>query len=153
MAEEDLRGKWTGVQKAPGDAKDIGDGEGVVAVHAVMLHTGKVLLWNSRYEGLELLYAAWTWNPKTGAASEDLPFDGVDSTGPWQPGSDIDIFCAHHVVLEDGRVMVLGGASGLNQEGVSHGADGVWIFDPEQGDDGEWTKIADMAMVDGIQRP
>lgn len=145
MAEEHLRGQWMGVQKAPGDAKDIGDGEGVVGVHAVMLHTGKVLLWNSRYEGLELLYAAWTWDPRTGAASEDLPFNGVDSTGPWQPGSDIDIFCAHHVVLEDGRVMVLGGASGLNQEGLSHGADGVWIFDPEQGDDGEWAKIADMA--------
>ena len=147
MPDARVVGLWTDFQKAPGDSRELGDQEGVVAVHAVLLHTGNVLLWSSRYESQRLLYAGWTWNPKTGQGSPDLPFNGEDPTGPWSPGSGLDIFCAHHVALHDGRIMVLGGASGGLREGEAIGAKGVWIFDPTKGPDGTWEKLpADMSF-------
>ena len=142
MANSAVRGEWEGPHPAPGDSKIPFDGEGVVAVHAVLLHTGKVLMWNGRYEAADLLFAAWTWDPETGAESPALPFDGDEMTKKaWTDDKDVDLFCSHHVVLEDGRIMALGGGGGLDEAGRSlQGHAGVFIFDPEDGPDGSWSK-------------
>ena len=142
MVVSAVKGEWGGSQPAPGDSTIPFDGEGVVAVHAVMLHTGNVLLWSGRYEGWELLFAAWTWNPQTGKGSPALPFDGDDMTKKaWTDDKDVDLFCSHHVVLEDGRVMALGGGGGRDEAGrFLPGHAGVFIFDPEDGPDGSWSK-------------
>ena len=93
MADSAVRGEWEGPHPAPGDSKIPFDGEGVVAVHAVLLHTGKVLMWNGRYEDADLLFAAWTWDPETGAESPALPFDGEEMTNKaWKDDKDVDLF-------------------------------------------------------------
>ena len=142
MADTTVRGEWAGLQPAPGDSKVLFDDEGVVAVHAVLLHTGKVLMWNGRYERSDLLFAAWTWDPDTGAESPPLPFDGVDATRTaWINDKDVDLFCSHHVVLEDGRIMALGGGGGKDEkDNFLAGHAGVFIFDPTDGRDGRWSK-------------
>ena len=142
MADSAVQGEWAGPHPAPGDSTNPFDGEGVVAVHAVLLHTGKVLLWNGRYEDWDLLFAAWTWNPQTGEGSPALPFDGDDMTKKaWTDDKDVDLFCSHHVVLEDGRVMTLGGGGGYDEaDRFLPGHAGVFIFDPEDGPNGSWSK-------------
>ena len=142
MADSAVRGEWAGPYPAPGDSKIPFDRKGVVAVHAVLLHTGKVLMWNGRYEDTDLLFAAWTWDPETGDKSPALPFDGETMTKKaWEDDKDVDLFCSHHVVLEDGRVMALGGGGGRDEAGkFLPGHAGVFIFDPEDGSDGNWSK-------------
>lgn len=146
---EAIKGKWLGKIKAPGDVKTLFDGQGVVGVHAVLLHTGKVLLWNGRYEGNDLLFAAWTWDPETGDESPALPFEG----GPngdvtklaWTNDKDVDLFCSHHVALEDGRILVMGGGGGFDElNRFLPGHSGIFIFDPTVGTHGEWTKHGNM---------
>ena len=112
-------------------------------VHAVLLHTGRVLMWSSLYERSRLLYSSWTWDPVSNAESPPLPFNGSNPYGPWKVDDDIDLFCSHHVILEDGRVLAMGGGGGDAQVS-SAGHDGVFIFDPNAGTDGRWQKIADM---------
>ncbi len=136
-------GKWLGHQKTPGDSREVGDKQGVMVVHAVLLHTGRILMWSSRYETTGLLYASWTWDPITGDASPPLPFDGNKADAEWTVDNNIDLFCSHHVVLEDGRVLAMGGG-GAQSEGDSAGHDGVFLFDPAAGAHGKWQKSADM---------
>lgn len=143
-ADHPISGRWLDIQKTPGDSQTIGDGFGVFAVHAALLHTGKVLLWSGRAESGQFLYASWIWDPVTNTESGPQPFNGSDPTGPWSPGSDIDLFCCHQVFLEDGRLLAIGGA-GAQSEGDARGSDGVWVFDPLAGTDGQWSKVGDMA--------
>ena len=142
MADYSVEGKWEGLLPAPGDSRILFDAKGVVGVHAVLLYTGKVLLWNGRYENSDLLFAAWTWDPETKAASPPLPFDGIDATRTaWIEDKDVDLFCSHHAVLEDGRVMALGGGGGDDEAGnFLAGHAGVFIFDPTAGPHGSWSK-------------
>ena len=135
-----------GPRPAPGDSKILLDREGVVAVHAVLLHTGKVLMWNGRYESSDLLFASWTWDPETDSESQPLPFDGVDATRTaWINDKDVDLFCSHHAVLSDGRVMAFGGGGGIDEaKRFLAGHAGVFIFDPRDGRDGRWSKHGKM---------
>ena len=136
-------GKWLGHRKTPGDSRKVGDQQGVMPVHAVLLHTGRVLMWSSRYERARLLYSSWTWDPESNAESPPLPFNGMDPYGPWKLDDDIDLFCSHHVILEDGRVLAMGGGGG-DAPVSSAGHDGVFVFDPSADTHGRWDKIADM---------
>ena len=130
VSDHPVKGRWSDIQRTPGDSQAIGDGFGVFAVHAVLLHTGKVLLWSGRTESAGFLYDSWIWDPQTRAGSGPQPFN--PSLGPqatWAQDNEIDLFCAHQVVLEDGRVLVVGGAGG-DSEGDAHGIESVHIFDP-----------------------
>jgi hypothetical protein len=86
---------------------------GVVGIHAVLLHTGQVLLWQG---------------PEDDRGSSARLFDPVngttrDVTIPTQR----DIFCAASTVLSDGRVLVAGGM----KYGTSAGSANLTLFDPE----------------------
>ena len=78
-------GRWSSVMNWP-----------LVAVHATLLHTGEVLVW----DGWEVpTAAAKLWNPVTNA------FASVPAQSA--------VFCAAHSQLADGRLLVIGGhASG-----------------------------------------
>ena len=90
-------GRWSSVMNWP-----------LVAVHATLLHTGEVLMW----DGWELpAAAAKLWNPVTNA------FTSV----PAQSG----LFCSSHSQLADGRVLVVGGHNG-GEVGIRD----VNLFDP-----------------------
>lgn len=134
-----IKGRWSDIQKTPGDSQAINDGFGVFAVHAALLHTGKVLLWSGRTEGAGFLYDSWTWDPETRTGSGPQPFN--PSFGPqatWAQDNDIDLFCAHQVFLPDGRLLVVGGASD-DTEGDAHGIAAVHIFDPGTE---QWNKLS-----------
>ena len=137
------QGKWLGHRKTPGDSRTVDDQQGVMPVHAILLRSGRVLMWSSRYETTGLLYSSWTWDPITDAESPPLPFDGKKPDAKWTTENNIDLFCSHHVILEDGRVLAMGGGGG-NAEGDSAGHDGVFIFHPTADTHGKWQKLADM---------
>ena len=63
----------------------------LVAVHAVLLANGQVLMWDGAAQG----GAAFVWNPATGVLTSVPP--------------PSNIFCAGQCRLEDGRVLVAGG--------------------------------------------
>jgi hypothetical protein len=67
-----------------------------VAVHNILLHTGKVLF----FRGDEGIPKAYLWNPLT---------EVIEQTPP--PGDNI--FCSGHSFLPDGRVLVTGGDTGV----------------------------------------
>ena len=106
-----ITGRWTSAMNWP-----------LVAVHATLLHTGEVLLW----DGWELpAAAAKVWNPAT---------NGFTSA-PAQSG----LFCAAHSQLSDGRILVVGGHAG-GEVGIRD----VNLFDPRTR---VWTHRADMSVA------
>jgi hypothetical protein len=139
------RGRWSGVGPAPGDSTTLGDNQGVYGVHAVLMRTGRVLLWSGRAETAAYLYRSWSFDPSGWSPPSAPPavegrwflsrFDpgGASSSPPgppprWSDDRYIDLFCSHHVVLEDGRVLVVGGAGGA-AEGDARGNRAVFVYD------------------------
>lgn len=146
---EDTEGKWLGVTKAPGDRAEFGDEDGVFAVHAALLRTGRVIMWAGglEREGIDQrLFRSWTWDPATFTSPADdltgvegrwfLPdFDpgGPNASPPgpephWDDNADVDLFCAHHVTLEDGRLLAVGGTK---RPPFSKGSKSLFTYDPK----------------------
>jgi galactose oxidase-like protein/Kelch motif protein len=93
---------------------------GVVGTHQILLHTGKVLLWRAGSE-------AKVWDPVSGQlTSTPEPF----------PMADANFHCGAHVVLADGRVLVVGGG-----DSPHHGVSASALFDPATL---KWTRLPDM---------
>jgi hypothetical protein len=84
-----------------------------MGIHAVVLHTGKVLLWSGYLEGGQ--------NGGSHAALFDPVTNAVTKVDP--EGS---IFCGGQTVLPDGQVLVVGGLGILDGSGVNT----VYLFDP-----------------------
>lgn len=137
------KGRWSGLAEAPGDGTTLDDPGGVFAVHMALLRTGRVLLFSGRAEGNNYLHRSWTFDPTGWSPPDAAPavvgrwfLNRFDAGGanPSPPGPaptaaddpNIDLFCAHQVTLEDGRVLVLGGAV----DGVASGNPAVFLYDP-----------------------
>ena len=101
----------------------------VVAVHALMLPTGKVLFWAYDYES-----DFYLWDP-----ADDPPSLPALAANPLQ-----NLFCSAHSFLPDGRVLVSGGHNRNND-----GLDTANIYDPDYD---TWTPVANM-MNDGRWYP
>ncbi len=110
-------GQWT----APFDLK-------LVSIHAVVLHTGQVLLfsWPNKTVGS----AAQLWDPVSGSLT--------DVSLTYQR----DIFCAGTTVLSDGRVFIAGGH--LYQGVFGNGVANTTIFDPASN---AWTEGPTMSQA------
>lgn len=105
---------------------------GVVGVHAVLLHSGKVLFdfWGHDGQGTNdgTGSVAKVWNPKTGGIKDaSIPFA-------------YNAFCGGHTVLPDGRVFFAGGneygtttRNGTSQTGIFNPATMAWTPGPELG--------------------
>ena len=93
----DIAGDWEGPFDWP-----------LVAIHSVMLHTGKVLYW----QGGATPTPSYTYDPVTDTQSNQSVFS--------------NLFCAGHAQLPDGRVMVTGGNIPL-----FNGLSTTFIFDPD----------------------
>lgn len=127
---ESTDGKWNGVLNAPGDSVALNDGRGFFAIHAVLLKTGKVLWFSGHAETVQYLLESWVWDPTQPA-----------STATKQPfPSSSDLFCAHMATLEDGRVLVVGGAEAAAGNGIK----AISTFDPNAPNATAWEKIGDM---------
>ena len=89
---------------------------GLVSIHAVMLHTGNVLLfsWPNKTVGSD----AVLWNPATGRITNiALTYQR-------------DIFCSGTTVLSDGRVFIAGGHIWQGALNPTQGVINTTIFDP-----------------------
>lgn len=134
-----IQGQWMGAIRTPGDSKSLNDDAGVFPVHTILLHTGRVLMFSGGWERSDLLHRSWTFDPSSWDPT--TPTDGVigrwflpefdedpianppPPTGTDDP--DIDLFCAHHVQIEDGRILLVGG-DGID----SHSNDSIHYYDP-----------------------
>ncbi|WP_315820290.1 hypothetical protein [Paraflavitalea speifideaquila] len=112
-------GKWFGPYKTPGNSHTAGDNLGVFVIHAVMLHTGKVLWWSGHAETIHYIAEAVMWDPLAATVPDPTPNaetvhgsttmpDISNATIITFPG--VDIFCCHHVHAADGKVITMGGA-------------------------------------------
>ena len=107
------------------------------AIHAALLHTGKVLFWgypfhedSPRFRGNESY--AWLWDPAEGLrrrAFEDVTIRDRD-------GSSVSIYCSGMSFLPDGRLLIVGGNKIWPGEDPDDaytdyaGLDRAFLFDP-----------------------
>jgi hypothetical protein len=96
----------------------------LVAVHAALLHTGEVLLWDA-WE-LPDTPSGRLWDPATETFT-NVPV----------PGSAL--FCAGHSMLPDGRLLVIGG-----HHGAAVGIHDTNIFDPVSR---TWSRVSNMNIA------
>ncbi len=106
----------------------------ILPIHAALLHTGKVFFLagsGNNPDNVDSTNGSAVWDVNSGTFSR--PVTPVDAAG-----LPIDIFCAGHSFLPDGRLMVAGGTE---QYDPFHGLPTALVFDPitEQ-----WTKVAPM---------
>jgi Domain of unknown function (DUF1929) len=87
----------------------------VTGIHAILLPTGKVLLFS--YGSTENTSIATLWDPAT--------HTGKRIATPQQ-----NIWCAGQTLLADGRVLVVGGNIPKGDSTNYRGLDSIWIFDP-----------------------
>ncbi|GAB2831937.1 hypothetical protein GCM10022221_33540 [Actinocorallia aurea] len=126
-----------------GDGADVREKKGVRAMHTVLLKNGKVLLIAGSGNNKELFQAGYfksmVYNPKNGKYTK------IDTPN--------DMFCAGHVQLSDGRVLVLGGTLKYADNGGAYlgwqGDDKSYVFDPATN---KYTQVK-TAMSDGHWYP
>ncbi len=110
----DVAGSWDGLRGWPD-----------VPIHSIVLHTGEVLTWKGGVSPT----TTYTWDPDT----------DTFSTG----SVALDIFCAGHSFLSDGRALVVGGTIPL-----FNGRRETWTYDPPTA---TWEQ--EDAMADGRYYP
>jgi hypothetical protein len=124
-------GRWNGIQQTPGDSKVAGDNLGVFPLHGLLLKNGKALIWSGHAENVHYLAETYEWDPNQPIATAIKV--------PCPPG--VDIFCCHHALLEDGRVLTVGGSSTIHGTGIRD----ICVYTPAiGGGTGNWTKIGEM---------
>ena len=116
LAEAATKGLW---ELLPCDSQ-------VLAVHAALLHTGKVLFFAG--SGNDELYT-------TGLRS--IVWDYENGTFH-QPVTPVDVFCAHQAFLADGRLLVVGGTETYAFTGLRT----TYMFDPATE---QWIRLGDMS--------
>jgi hypothetical protein len=109
-----------------GHGQSFTDTRGLFVLHAVLLHTGKVLIFCGHVELSMYAPLCYEFDPATPTAS--LPAQS------FPPGADL--FCCHYVNLHDGRVLAVGGSEThglLATEFNVHGSSGsktIALYDP-----------------------
>lgn len=127
-------GQWSGATRFNINPTTIDDGFGITmpdtrglfVLHAVLLHTGKILCFSGHVEVSMYAPLYYLFDPKTpGALLSPIAFPG-------RP----DLFCCHYVQLPDGRILAAGGSEhdthmgGMVQYQGSTGSKTIAIFDP-----------------------
>jgi hypothetical protein len=99
----------------------------VVAINAVLLPTGKVMLWG-RPSSEPAAGTAWLWDPVTGLTKRIDPPDVLHPDGHLGPA---EIWCSGQSVLADGRILVTGGnLADATATSDWKGLSTVFTFDP-----------------------
>ena len=102
----------------------------VLAVHAVLMHSGRVLFFAGSGNNVPHFNAHDTrsvvWDYQNGTFHT--------------PVTPFDVFCSGHTVLPDGKVLVAGGTQAYEPNFL--GLRSSWLFDPLLE---EWIRVGDMA--------
>jgi hypothetical protein len=121
----------------------------VLAIHAAMLHTGRVLFFSGSGNNTARvadphfgsvaagLYTSVVWNPRA-PAGQDFTHPPTIFRGDGRP---FDFFCGGDTILADGRILSAGGTQNYNM-GNDLGQRDVAIFDPVTE---QWANTASMA--------
>ncbi len=133
----DTDGQWAGAATFnvanptinDGAGHTIVDSRGLFVLHAILLHTGKVLCFCGHVELSMYAPLCYQFDPKSpGALLPPIAFP-----------AGADLFCCHYVQAPDGRILAVGGSElhGLSATGFNtHGSTGsktVALFDPVSG--------------------
>jgi hypothetical protein len=127
-------GQWTAATAFPVPNPTVNDGaghsfvdtRGLFVLHAILLHTGKVLCFCGHVELSMYAPLCYLFDPKSPAT--------LLAPIAFPPGADL--FCCHYVQIPDGRVLAAGGSElhGLSGADFStHGSTGsktIALFDP-----------------------
>ncbi len=116
------------------------------AIDAIALPTGKILLISKPTDlqtaGGQDLGTAHVWDPETGesrAMPPPLPPVPPTVSGSTPTPTQVNLFCAGHSLLPDGRVVVAGGQLSVGADPI-RGLYGLWTFNPfSNGGWGSWT--------------
>ena len=115
-----------------------GDNRGLFVLHAVLLHTGKVLCFGGHAEGAFYPPLSYVFDPDDpGRTMTPIPFP-----------AGMDLFCCHYVQLPNGRILVMGGSEQDFRNHGSRGARNIIFFEPTATDPfGAWVNTGnDMAQ-------
>jgi hypothetical protein len=139
------KGKWT---TAPFELP-------IVAIHSILLPSGKILFWGPPEEQLPNETDAYIWNPRRGTGPDSLEQVTPPTIDKDGPGGSLTgpapLYCSGQSLLPNGDVLVTGGNlvwpdtyEGANEDGYTSyaGLDTVFIFDVSEG---EWIQQEDMA--------
>lgn len=125
-------GQWEGVIDSPGDSDISGDGLGVFPMHAALLKDGRILMFAGHVESRDYLLESYVWDPEQPATSATRqPFP-----------TTTDLFCCHLAALDDGRILVVGGAKAGPPHGK--GIKAITVFDSDAPDLSAWEKIGEL---------
>jgi hypothetical protein len=144
------------------------DRRGLFVIHAVLLHTGKVLWFCGHVEDGHYALKSYLFdykNPAAQLASEDFPLHNPSlARGGHKPNNPdsgefhADLFCSHFVHTHDGKVLVVGGADPDYHipGGGSHGSVGekyIYLFDPDDNNGkGKWSTAMKGATPSRLQQ-
>jgi hypothetical protein len=140
---EPQEGKWELVGQvgevdpdSPGDPVRLpGDQLGIVGIHAALLENGKILFfappkpWAEINDQTKVDAELWDWRTRR--------VDALDARPP-ESFRQRNLFCAGHVHLPDGRLLIAGGHSAFPQDPSTDWF--VHAYDPSQRLDRRWTR-------------
>jgi len=100
----------------------ITDNRGLFVLHAVLMHTGKVLVFSGHVENAHYATESYVLTVEATAPNHTLKRVSFPA--------GIDLFCCHYVQIADGKILAVGGSDPDFQAHGSRGARTICTFDP-----------------------
>ena len=115
----------------------------IVAIHAVMLPTGKVMIFAFPQSPRQNSAQAWIWDPVTGVKTRKDPPAWLDPKDGQIKAANI--WCSGHTFTADGELVVFGGNLEFESATSSwKGLNKVYTFNPFAPNGGSWQEQPDM---------
>ena len=115
----------------------------IVAIHAVMLPTGKVMIFAFPQNPRQNSAQAWIWDPVTGVKTRKDPPAWIDPKDGQTKAANI--WCSGHTFTADGELVVFGGNLEFESATSSwKGLNKVYTFNAFAPNGGSWQEQPDM---------
>lgn len=125
----DTEGRWGTVTRFnvpdqklhDGHGRTVDDKRGLFVIHAVLLYTGKLLLFGGHAEFAFYAPVSYEFDPENPTAL----------LTPRKFPAGMDLFCCHYVQLHNGRILVVGGSDPDFVHHGSRGARNICTYNPD----------------------